>query len=172
MQTPITIPQCKLALRNPEPNLLQKVSRNNLRPDLRIKRRLASPDIRLTGLDELGLLEYAPESVQREVDGDDDVGCDEALDVPVALAGFGIVGEDREAVEEDNDDEEAEREVSGPGLEARDHGFVGGGDALGDAGGAEAEEGDQDADPGEKGGYGGELRGGVSMYWAKRWWGL
>jgi len=44
-----------------------------LRPDLSIKSRLASPEIGLRGLDELGLLVELPEQKEAEVDGDDDV---------------------------------------------------------------------------------------------------
>jgi hypothetical protein len=76
------------------------------------------------------------------------------LNVPVGLS-VGL-GEDDEAVEDDDDDEESQGDVGGVGLEfgAEDEVFLV--DILGYEGGAEAEEGDEDGTPGEKGGDGGE----------------
>jgi hypothetical protein len=82
---------------------------------------------------------------------------DEVLDRPVGLAGDGVVGEDFPAVEHDDDDEEDQRSVGCERLELGVERSVCARDTLGVAGFAEAEEGDEDGNPGEEGGDGCEL---------------
>lgn len=67
------------------------------------------------------------------------------------------MGEDFPAVEDDDHDEEAQGRVGCVGLELGVEGPVCVRDALRIAGPAEAEEGNQDGDPGEEGGDGCEL---------------
>lgn len=145
------ITSCKnLSSCNPEPDLLDPIPGVVLRPHLRIKRSLPGPDIRLMGLDELGPLEDLPEKVEAQVDGDADVRGDEVLHAPVRAAIL-VVREDREAVEDDDDDEKDKGDVGGVGLEAGFEDEVGVAvDVLGDEGFAEAQVGDEDADPGEE----------------------
>lgn len=66
-------------------------------------------DIRLCRPYELGSLEYLPESVEDEVDGDADVRRHEVVDAPWT--------EDIKAVEDDDDGEEDEGKPSGVWLE-------------------------------------------------------
>ena len=63
-----SLPSC-----NPKPDPLKEIPRHLLRPDLSVKRGLASPEIGLGSLDELGLLVQFPEEEEAEVDWDDDV---------------------------------------------------------------------------------------------------
>jgi hypothetical protein len=79
------------------------------------------------------------------------------LDGPVGLAGHGIVSEDFPAIEHHDHDEEAQSSVGGVGLELGVEGSVGARDPLSVTGLAEAEERDEDGDPGEEGGDGCEL---------------
>lgn len=138
-------------LRNPSPDLAEYSRRDSFRPDLRIQRRLATPNVRLRGLDKRRAFEDAPEHVEGNVDGDSDVGGNEVADGPVAAR------EDGESVEEDDDDEVGERRVRRVWLPwaAEDHAVPV--DALCDQRLAELDVGDQDADPGEEVGDGGQV---------------
>ena len=98
-------------LSNPEPDPLEDIPRLPLRPEQvrSIHGSFAGVDIGLHGPDEFRSLEDLPEGVEDEVDRDADIRGDEVVNGPGA--------EDVEAVEEDDDGEEDEREVSGVRLE-------------------------------------------------------
>lgn len=81
---PLLVTSCKnFSLCNPEPDLLDPISWVVLWPHLRIKRSLASPNIRFVRLDELGPLEDLPEEIEAEIDGNSNIRGDEILHAPV-----------------------------------------------------------------------------------------
>ena len=66
-------------LRNPKPNPLKHVPRLALRPNDSIESSLASMQICLFWANKVCALEYSPEQVQSEKDGDTDIVGNEAL---------------------------------------------------------------------------------------------
>ena len=54
------------SLTEPEPEFLQEVPRDLLRPVLRIQSRLSGPDISICGVHNLGSFEDLPETVEEE----------------------------------------------------------------------------------------------------------
>jgi len=138
-------------LRNPVPDLLERILRDLLGPDLGIQRRLATPNIRLTSLDEARPLDDLPDNIQDEENRDTDISRDKVINGPAAL------GEDRKAVEENNDGKVDEREPSGVRLPLALEDERVAVHALGLERGVEADVGDANAAPGEELGYGGEV---------------
>jgi hypothetical protein len=102
----------KVKLSNPEPDLLEEVTRNFFRPDLIINCTFAAPDIGLHGTDEAWSLPDFPDDIEAEEYRNVDVGNEKVLSVE----GRNECGE---AVEDDNDAEVAEREPGRVWLEAR-----------------------------------------------------
>ena len=89
-------------LAKPEPELLKSVTRDLLRPNLRIKRRLTAPDIRFSWVDHLGSLEDLPEGIEETEDCNADVGSEEAGQL---IGSPRSGGEDLETVEENDEGE-------------------------------------------------------------------
>lgn len=114
----------------PEPELLESITRDLHRPNLRIERRLTAPYIRFRRVDHLGSLEHLPESKEETKDRNTNIGCEE---VGQLIRSPGSGGEDLEAVEEND---EGEVDKGRPGdirlpLAREDHGVAV--DVLGNA---------------------------------------
>lgn len=139
------------ALCDPEPNPLQHIPRDSLRPlrIRRIQRVLAGEDVGLLGTQPLGPLEDLPKGIEGEVDWDPHVRRDERIDVKGT--------EDVEAVEKGDHGEENEGEPRRVRLEggAEDEGAAI--HTLGLEGGVEFDVGDGDGHPGEEIGDGDEV---------------
>lgn len=102
-------------LTQPEPELLEYVSRDLFRPDLSVKRRLSTPDIGMSRVNKLRAFEYLPEAIEQEEDGHADVSGEEISELTAApLAG---VGEDGKTVEDDDYAEVRQSEPSKVWLE-------------------------------------------------------
>ncbi|KAM5489732.1 hypothetical protein MaudMau93_003098 [Microsporum audouinii] len=136
-------------LRDPEPYLLDDVSWDLLWPLDGVHGGLAGEDVSLGGWNPSGPLENLPEDEKTEVDGDTDVGGEEGLEFKGS--------EGIEAVEEDDDGEEDEGDPGEVRLEwgLEDESVTV--DTLGLEGGMEADVRNQNADPVEEGGNGGEV---------------
>ena len=147
----ITIP-----LRDPKPHLLQPIPRYPPwpMPIRRIQGRLPSMNIHLQRPKPPRPLQDLPEHKQSREDGNTNIRRDEVVGVKPFMRG----GKSIEAVEEDDDGEEGEAEVSGvwlaPGFE--DEGVAA--DALGFESGAEFEVGEGDGNVGAERGDGGDVQ--------------
>lgn len=120
----------RLRLAEPEPKPLKSITRDLVRPYLGVKRRLAGPNVRLARLHHLGALEDLPEQVEKEKDGDANIGREE---IGQLRGSPWMLSENLEAVEEDD---EAKVDKGDPGLvrlppAPEDHGTAI--DILGDA---------------------------------------
>lgn len=103
---------------------------------------LAGEQIHLGRVAQAGALEHFPKEVERDVNGNADVGGDEFIAVPWL--------EDVEAVEDDDDEEEEEGTIGRPGLEGRSENKRATIDALRPERSVELDIRDTDADPGEE----------------------
>jgi len=121
------------------------------RPDLSVQSSLSTPDISLSWVDKLGLLEDTPEAPQTEVNGNSNISSDEVILGPVA------VGENLPAVKENDHGKENKRAPCSVWLELALEDEVVTVDALGDHGLAEAKVGDTDGAPCEQLRNGGQI---------------
>lgn len=121
-----------------------------------IKDILASEQISLVGLDTLALLDELVTKQQNQVQRNTKVSSDEVLVVKVAI-GLLVMGEGSEVLGEGNQAAPEEGEVRAPDAEGSGVWKLLGCHALGLAGAAEVDVGDEDGDPGEKTEDGGQV---------------
>jgi len=121
------------------------------RPDLSVQSSLSTPDICLSWVDKLCLLEDTPESPETEVNGDSNVSGDEVVLGPVSMREY------LPAVEENDHGEENKRAPCSVWLELALEDEVVTIDALSNHGLAEAEVGNTDGAPCEQLRNGGQV---------------
>jgi len=120
-----------------------------------IKDILASEQVSLMGLDTLGLLDELVSKQQDQIQRNTKVSSDEVLVVKVAIAL--IVGEGGKVLGQGDQAAPEEGEVGAPDAEGSSVGELLGGYALGFAGAAEVDVGDEDGDPGQQTEDGGQV---------------